>query len=371
MRGILKPMPSYLTYPPIDPGVFPDSYASARQQVLAQLNLLTQAQHYHYPCPGNAPDGQALCTDSIWLGAENAHKVLVVLSGTHGVEGFVGSAIQIDHLGLIATGHLTLPADTAILFIHALTPWGYAWLRRCDANGVDLNRNGIDFSLPLPENCGYESLKNALLSSDKAQRLAAFSEFELKHDRPALEIAISGGQYTDQTGPFYGGILPAHGRLVTETVMRNYALHERDLAVIDLHSGLGSYGYGEIICDHQPSSTGTQVAHAWYGGSVTLPALGTSTSVPKTGLMDYLWHDIMTAHSCFVTLEFGTYPTNQLFDVLLQDHQLWAREDNDSARLEHSKNMHQHFCPNDDAWKVMVLFRARQVIAQALRGLSA
>jgi len=152
--------------------------------------------------------------------------------------------------------------------------------------------------------------------------------------------------------------------------MRRYTLHERDLAVIDVHTGLGSYGYGEIICDHEPDSAGAEVASRWYGGSVTLPALGTSSSVPKTGLLDYAWHAVMNRRSCYITLEFGSFSTDQLFEVLLRDHQLWAQPDDGQARSAHSLRMRQHFCPDDPAWQEMVLFRARQVVTQALRGVS-
>jgi hypothetical protein len=366
-------MSSYLTYKPINTGVFPDGYVAARERLLylVELPVFAQIQHKAYPCPGNTPNGQPLLTDTVWLGPENAAKVLVLLAGTHGVEGFVGSAVELDHIGLIASGQLAIPTDTAVLIVHALTPWGYAWLRRCDEDGVDLNRNAVDFSKPLPENSDYALFRKALSSADKAQRKIVSSEFERKHGRDALEMAISGGQYADPAWPFYGGKKPAHGRRVTEDLMLQYKLHERDIAVIDLHSGLGPYGYGEIICDHHSGSYGVQVAHHWYGDSVTLPALGTSSSVPKTGLMDYAWHDIMNRRSCHVTLEFGTYSTDQLFEVLLKDHQLWAQQDNRIDRLEHSKHMRQHFYPDDDAWKAMVLFRARQVIAQAIQGLSA
>lgn len=365
-------MSSYLTFTPISTEIFSDNYVAARERLLTLVGLSTfeQILYKTYPCPGKTPDGAPLYTDTWWLGDENAGKVLVLLAGTHGVEGFVGSAIELDYFSLIASGQLAIPTDTAVLVVHALTPWGYAWLRRCDEDGVDLNRNAVDFAKSLPENPGYQSLRNTLFSADQTQRKAAFAEYESQQGRNALEMAISGGQYNDPAGPFFGGTKPAHGRLVTKDLMRQYSLHERDLAVIDLHSGLGPYGYGEIICDHHPTSRGAGVAQHWYGDSVTLPALGTSSSVPKMGLMDYAWHDIMNGRSCHVTLEFGTYPTDQLFEVLLRDHQLWAQSDNAAERLEHSKHMRQHFCPDDDAWKAMVLFRARQVIAQALQGLS-
>jgi hypothetical protein len=357
----------------INTGVFPESYIAARERLLYLIGMsaVTQIQHKFYTCPGTTPAGEPLITDTFWLGAENADKVLVLLAGTHGVEGFVGSAVQLDHISLIASGQITVPTDTAILIVHALTPWGYAWLRRCDEDGVDLNRNAVDFTKPLPENLAYEALRAALFADDTEKRKAAFADYERQYGRSALEIAISGGQYSDPAGPFYGGNKPAHGRMVTEDLMRQHKLQGRDLAVIDLHSGLGAYGYGEIICDHPVGSPGVNIAHDWYGDSVTLPALGTSSSVPKIGLMDYAWHNIMNKQSCHVTMEFGTYTTDRLFEVLLKDHQLWAQSDNMPARIEHSKKMCQHFCPDDEAWKEMVLFRARQVIGQALRGLSA
>ena len=362
-------MSSCLPFAVVDTALFSASYAVARRRWLAALD--TAIRNFSYPCPGKDPEGEALFTDTVWIGAEDAGKVVVLIAGTHGIEGFAGNAIEIDILHLITDGLIVIPANTAVLMIHALTPWGYAWLRRCDADGVDLNRNVVDFSSPLPENSGYELLRPALFLADARQRQRAFAEFEQQHGRVALEKAISAGQYSDPAGPFYGGNSPAHGRLVIDDLICKYSLQQRDLAVIDLHTGLGSYGYGEVICDHDPDSAGTSVARHWYGDSVTLPLLGNSSSVPKTGLLDYAWHAIMNHRSCYITLEFGTFRTDQLFEVLLRDHQLWAQAGNDRARVEHGKLMLKHFCPSDQTWQEMVLFRARQVFAQALRGLSA
>ncbi|MGR9085720.1 MAG: DUF2817 domain-containing protein [Gammaproteobacteria bacterium] len=363
-------IPSGFPFAVIKTEVFPVSYEAARQRWLAQISVLSvPAKHRPYRCRGAAPDGGALFTDTVWIGDEKARKVVVVAAGTHGVEGFAGSAVQIDLLHFFTSGKMALPAGTALLLIHALTPWGYAWLRRCDEDGVDLNRNMVDFSRHLPENRGYDRLRYALFLADAGQRNQIFAEFEREYGRTALEKAISGGQYNDPDGPFYGGRKPAHGRLITEDLIETYSLAERDLAVIDVHTGLGPYGYGEIICDHAPDSPGTSSALRCYGDSVTLPLLGTSSSVPKNGLLDYAWHRIMNERSCYVTLEFGTYSTDRLFEVLLRDHQLWAEPDNREQRQEHSRQMRRHFCPDDRAWKELVLFRARQVVDQALKGL--
>jgi hypothetical protein len=362
-------MLTYLNYKFINIDLFPADYSDARQRILTSARLTRPLHHLKLESPGRSPNGDVLITDSFWYGSENAEKVIVLLSGTHGVEGFVGTAIQLDHLDLIAANYLTLSPNTALLIVHALTPWGYAWCRRCDHDGIDLNRNYVDFKKSLPVNEGYAQLTRQLSNNiEKWQEV--FLAFEHAHGREAFEIALSGGQYIDPDGPFYGGTAPAHGRKATETLIERYALAQRTLAVIDLHSGLGPFGYGEIICDHPIDSKGIAIAKSWYGDSVTLPVTGTSSSVPKLGLMDYAWHHIMNKHSCHITLEFGTYRTHQLFAILLRDHWLWQQDNNATQRYKHANLMRQHFCPNDDAWKAMVLFRARQVIAQALTGLA-
>ncbi|HYQ72755.1 MAG TPA: DUF2817 domain-containing protein, partial [Gammaproteobacteria bacterium] len=297
--------------------------------------------------------------------------VLVVLGGTHGIEGFAGTAVICDLLTGLATG--PVPDDTAVLCVHALNPWGYAWHRRCDADGVDLNRNGIDFGQPLPQNPGYTELRPALFDPDAERRQRTFQAYIDAHGRTAFEIAVSGGQYEDPTGPFYGGCKPAHGRCVVEALITDYRLGERRLGVIDVHTGLGAWANGEIICDHLPGSDGAKTARRWYGERCTLPALGTSSSVPKLGLLDYIWHAVMPAGSCYITLEYGTYTTRELFEVLLADHRFWAehaaaapRHPDRTALVE---RMLAHFCPGDPAWRTQVLLQARRATREAVAGL--
>jgi hypothetical protein len=205
------------------------------------------------------------------------------------------------------------------------------------------------------------------LPVDRQQIVRHFTESQ---GRVAFEKAISGGQYTDRYGPFYGGRAPSHGRQVCKDLIARYRLKHRRLAVIDLHTGLGPYGHGEIICDHAPKSAGALAAQGLYGDAVTLPLAGTSSSVPKWGLLDYLWHAVMDDESCYVTLEFGSYGTEALFDVLLDDHRLWAQPTLSEVERHHqAKAMLRHFCPDDVIWRELVLFRSRQVIAQAMAGI--
>ncbi len=83
----------------IDTKLFPANYPSGRAHWLAQLpKLPNRPHHLPYPCAGAGADGEALVTDTAWIGPENAAKALVLLAGTHGIEGFAGSAIEMGHL---------------------------------------------------------------------------------------------------------------------------------------------------------------------------------------------------------------------------------------------------------------------------------
>jgi hypothetical protein len=366
-------MPSAPSPGELSLAVFPDSYRQACRLWEAHLaGCVLTAPVREYPVAGHSPEGTPLATHMAWLGAPSATRVLVMIGGTHGIEGFAGTAVMCD---LLARLPRQLPDNLAILCIHALNPWGYAWHRRCDAEGIDLNRNFIDFDQPLPDNPGYRTLRAALFDDDSARRQRVLDEYRRAHGRTAYETAVSGGQYSDPLGPFYGGTHPAQGRRTIETIMAECRLAERRLAVIDVHTGLGPYGYGEIICDHQPDSDGAATARAWYGAECTLPALGTSSSVPKLGLLDYAWHAIMPPGSCFITLEFGSQATGELFEVLLRDHRFRALHGIEPAMhpnyLALVAALNAHFCPNDPVWRRQVLLRARQVIDRALEGLQA
>lgn len=353
---------------------YSENYSEAQHKFKSKCSsALAQSPYQEFAYPQTGPNGEALLTAVTWQGNPHADKILVIQSATHGIEGFTGSAIQLDTLHNITTD--TLPNDVAVLYIHALNPYGFAWLRRVNEQGVDLNRNFVDFTQALPDNPGYAQLASSLLPekiSDMKNASQTLDAYRQAFGQQALESAVSGGQYQFAEGLFYGGSEPSQSRLHLQQIIAEFNLAQRSsVAVIDIHSGLGAFGYGEVICDHLPGSAGVARARQWYGESVTEPALGSSTSVPKQGLIDYMWHQL-GEQVCFITLEFGTYSIEQMFDVLRQDHILhrspvdWSA----AATQQVKQNIRKVFYPASPDWQEMVLLRGRQCVRQALQGLS-
>ncbi len=319
------------------------------------------------PHPLSGPDRDALATDIAWVGKENASHVIGLISATHGIEGYAGSAIQHFLLELVAEGHFQLPENVAILFIHGLNPWGMAWHRRCDEQGIDVNRNFIDFSGPLPENPDYNLLSSVLSIASQQSRTRQLAQWREKLGETRYEIAVSGGQYSNPIHPFYGGDQPSFSNRVIEQVIKEFNLDDRSVLMLDLHTGLGAWGYGELICDHPPESAGEHYALSIFGDALTFPQRGTSSSVPKLGLLDYRWHQLMSKTGCYLTLEFGTYTTDKLLDTIIEDHQRWGHDtDPLSSHKQGKEAMLGHFAPRDIYWQQAVLFKAWQAVKQSI-----
>ena len=264
-------------------------------------------------------DNLSLGTDVIYLGPQDANNVLVFISGTHGVEGYCGSAVQQFLLSTLIESEL--PKNTAVLMIHSLNPWGMYWARRCDEAGIDLNRNFVDYLKTEPLDPEYEGILNTLVRSQ-----TPYQEMRKQIDKwgqQRFDSIFSGGQYVHQWAPFFGGTQPAHGRRVIEQVIESYQLARRNTMVIDLHTGLGPWAFGELISDHFVNSYGNEQAKTVFGSAIANAHEGGSFSVPKLGLLDYCFHNFMQKSGFFLTLEFGSYGSAALFDVLLSDHVFW------------------------------------------------
>ncbi len=88
-------------------------------------------------------------------------RLLILSSAVHGIEGYVGSAVQQMFMKeLIGNVNLT---DTGVLFIHGINPYGFKYNRRVSENNVDLNRNcSKDNRLYKSVNAGYSDLYGML-----------------------------------------------------------------------------------------------------------------------------------------------------------------------------------------------------------------
>jgi hypothetical protein len=353
---------------------FPGSFAEGRIRFREAAGAAGAALDRHAN-PERGPDGEPLSTETAWLGPKDASRLFFAQSGTHGAEGFCGSGIE---TGWLQTGVFRrLPPDTAVLLVHAINPYGFAWVRRVNEDNIDLNRNFIDHAKPAPDNPGYRALRDAIcpdewtLDSERRNR-RRFDAYATEHGAMALQAAIAQGQYIDDEGVFYGGKAASWSNRTMRAILKPYSGSVRKVAFIDLHTGLGPYGYGEMICNHLSPDPGVGRVKDWYGAEATLTDDGTSTSTLVTGDTQIgLTETIPQAEVTGITLEYGTLPVEEMLDAVRADNWLHVHGDLESPKGKEIKaQIRAAFYPDQEDWKKMVFDRAIDVAERAMKGLT-
>jgi len=353
---------------------FSADYAEARTKFVAAVeNAKGERDSYEHPDKG--PASQELWTDVAWFGPRDAERVLVTISGTHGVEGYCGSGAQIDWL---RRGELErVPKGTAIMMIHAINPYGFAWDRRVTEDNVDLNRNWIDFDESLrPVNREYAELSELLCPSDwsdASQQLtnAGLERWIKERGFRPFQQAVSGGQYTHPQGIFFGGARSTWSRQTQTRILQDHLDDARKVAIIDYHSGLGPWGYAERMVPGARQSDVFKRAAQWFGCAITSIASGSSSSTHAMG--DGLSASIALlpkAEATVVALEVGTKPVLDVLQALRADAWLHTHGTVDStAGRAIRKQMRDAFYGNVDDWKGMVAGQSLLACRQAIAGL--
>ena len=358
-----------------DRNAFSQTYAEARDKFLvaAEAAGLDVGSHLH-PLLGR--DGERLAMDVVRDGPVDATRVLIISSACHGVEGYCGSGVQITLLGDAGFRAAAREAGVALLYIHALNPYGFSWWRRTTHENVDLNRNFHDFRKPLPANPGYDELASLLVPptwppSDAVQ--AGIQAYAAQHGMTALQAAYSGGQHAHPEGLFYGGVNPTWSNVTLRQVLRDELRDARRLGWIDLHTGLGPSGHGERIFACRDEAAALARARDWWGDAVTSIYDGSSTSALLTGLMWLsAYEECPQAEYTGIALEYGTVPLMEVFDALRADQWLENHpEAPPEQRLAIKRQVRDAFYTDTDEWKQRIVLQGIEASLQAVRGLSA
>jgi Protein of unknown function (DUF2817) len=358
----------------MDIGAFSSDYAQAREKFrLACASRGLEVQSFIHPLRGM--QGEELAIDVARRGAADAPQLLVLSSGCHGVEGFCGSGVQVDLLRDDAWNINCDPMNVAVLYIHAINPYGFSWLRRVTHENIDLNRNFREFGQPVANNAGYGEVAPHLLPRACPPTLRSsigMLAFSLRHGRRRLQEVITRGQDADPAGLFYAGRGPAWSHRAMRTILREHGQRCRRIGWIDVHTGLGPAGFGEKIYKGRNDAASISRARQWWGPGVTCAEEGNSASMIVDGTLDCgVMRECPQAQYNGLTLEYGTAPGRAVLDALRSEQWLQLHpEAADAVGDEIRRRFRDAFYVDTDEWKYRVLFQARTVMQQTLDALS-
>lgn len=330
---------------------FSPDYAAARRR-FREATRRAGARLHAIGVGGRGPRGEPLAIDVAWFGAERPRRALVHVSGVHGVEGFAGSAIQLAWL----EQEKPRPArDEAVALVHAVNPFGMAWLRRTNAHNVDLNRNVLgDGERYAGAPALYRKLDGFLNPKSPPSHdlyYAGAAWLMARYGKKPLTEAIAAGQYDFPKGLFYGG-----ARLEEEPRKLRAFLAERleaaeELTALDVHTGLGPWGRDTVL---EHASEGRRESHAGVAYPVRGPfGMLFPMAAPR-------------ARVRYVLQEFGTHNAIHVLRALREENR-WALY---GGGVEHpaKRRLREAFAPRDASWRDAVVRRGLRALRKAATG---
>jgi predicted deacylase len=303
---------------------FSESYQEARTRFL-------NAAHKCKAEVGFRPYGQKdshtgeLFVDIARIGDPRGKRVLVIISGTHGVEGFCGSACQTAWLSEQACDR---PSGVTVYLIHALNPYGFAWHRRVNEDNIDLNRNFLNFDSDLlPDNPEYRELEPLLnprsLVGGTLGKLDPALEGWFAPDKvKAFKAATAKGQYEFPKGNIFGGRAATWSNRLLRDFIRSLPSPLEAGIVLDIHTGLGEAGELEMFTEERLDKF-SRIKDWFKSRKVTTLGDHQSLGYVITGSLYRAFTEPNTAGPWYcVAMEFGTQPLMQVLLALQADNWL-------------------------------------------------
>ncbi|MDG2221687.1 MAG: DUF2817 domain-containing protein [Rubripirellula sp.] len=347
---------------------FSADYFEARERFCESANAVG-AELVRYPITVD----QSLSIDVAIVNARASRQRLVVSSGVHGVEGPLGSAIQLSMLRMLHQSEL--PDDLGYTLIHSINPFGYAHHRRWNEENVDLNRN-FKCSSNTYSGCpaGYKNFESVLNPKTAPSRLEpfrvkAFWNIAL-HGVQAIKEAVATGQYEYPQGLFYGGRAECFSSRIVRENFHTWMGESDEIVHLDVHTGLGRFADYRLLLEYPPGAPAVAWFRELFGRPIVEDGGSHPTSYDARGTFG-LWAmaDQASLDYRFATVEVGTHPIVRVLAALRAEnrahHYASSSSDIEWARQE----LRECFCPTSPKWRRKVLADQMKVVQRCAQQL--
>ena len=318
-------------------------------------------------------ENEPLACDVAVLGAADAEKAAIVITGTHGVEGFAGSAI-LHHW--LSSKHQMNDESIKVVLVHAINPWAFSHKTRCAENSVDLNRNFLlGDGAYQGQNVAYDKLAPFLhtASFSAKENLSSFRTYKTYLDQHgwSLENEAWAGQSHRPDGLFYTGNEPAWSNRTFRRIVNEHLLTAATIGFIDWHTGVGSFGEVVYLIFDEPDSAERMAASRRWGCDEGQGEAFNSGTVPKyEGLLcKAIRQEVPSARIAGAVIEFGTGDASSVFRADRLDRWLSFEGREDACHDLYREDYKNACCPIETAWRRLVLSEGPPIINQLIAGL--
>ena len=351
--------------------VFYDEYDDVRAHLMDTVNELKGAG-YEVQLSSHAIDEKdGLYIDSLYIPATDKQTNLIVITtGVHGIEGYIGSVMLDVFWEEIYASEIN-KANTGVLVVANVNPYGMKYHRRYNENNVDLNRNFIlDWNtFDKTVNKDYPKVGSFLgpketMGNIIGHELSFYGSMikELIEDgADTISNALLGGQYEAPEGVYYGGNGDEASTTYLKDVFKQTLESEYENIVhIDVHSGYGPR-YNMVIFNSVFETMNEAESVALFGYNNVI-AHDSEAFYPTTGdttdfyyrLKEQLGTDNTLFSTCF---EFGTIGDSFLDSIIsmkytIEENQNHWNPSSNSITNEIIKERYQElFYPTEKDWR--------------------
>ena len=321
-----------------------------------------------------------------WITAEpikNSEKLVLITTGLHGVEGFIGAAM----LDLFIKEYLPVldPEITGILFVHAVNPWGMANFRRFNRGNVDLNRNFFEnpdeFDVVFNES--YLKLDRVL---NPRRPLRTFWQEDpifilnvinnlARFGIRSLREAVMYGQQSNPAGLYFTGreYQPETTwvRNLIDTVFTSYG----EVLHLDIHTGYGPSDQMSLVASPSESRSSEKLMNEFYYPLVVKADPEEFYSM-QGDMIDWIYQYRQSAFPGIkyfgAACEFGTYGDGTLMETKSLRTMIYINQADQQGTIspEVESRIHAEFVemyfPNSPTWREKAIMDCRQAFTGVL-----
>ena len=352
-----------------DSYAYSDSFYESYDEIRAHLRELTADLGVEISSHA-IDEADGLYIDSFYLPATKDQANLIVLTtGVHGMEGYI-SATMLDVF--FQEVYPTLDtADTGVLVVANVNPYGMKYFRRYNENNVDLNRNFIlDWdSFDLASNKEYPKVDTFLGPTGKIGNglwhevsfYLSLGKTAITDGADTISDALLTGQYEYPQGVYYGGNGDEASTVYLKDVFSQCLDSDYENIVhIDLHSGYGPR-YNMVIFNSVYETMNEAESQAAFGYDHIIAYDSESFYATTGDTTDFFYRlaeqkqaDADLFSTCF---EFGTIG-DEFFDTILslkytidENRNHWYPTDNTISAEIVRQNYLELYYPTETAWR--------------------
>lgn len=307
-------------------------------------------------------------------------NLLILISGTHGIEAFAGSAVQRYLLDQNLNN-----GNTSLLMIHGFNLYGFKNFRRVNEANIDLNRNFVlTREMFKPDDQKY-TLINSFLNPSSPPSAGFFSHagFILNsvknialYSMDTLRSSILKGQYTYPEGVFYGGDKTQIQSFLIQDLIKELVKpgNFKKVMLVDLHTGYGEKAKLHLLAGKSTDLNSQNLLKVYNKDEIDFADKKNFYAV-EGEMLNYFIDKIrlnVDTEVSGITFEYGTMDSQKTLGSIESLRRVVLENQNfhhsaDQSDSEKIKTMYREmFYPSDIAWREAILKQTDEKLQKIL-----